>query len=290
MKRIYTMLLAALVISACETVETNNEPELVKVTISFDCGPSAKADSPLIPDVENLIYDVWVLQYDKMGLLIDAGTSHNRVTSAGSLTASVETNLAVGEGCTLCVLANLDRGVENSSRVWPQTLTEFKNSPNVVDITEDINAANKGTLTDMPMSGYWEGSITASVKDIQVSLGRMMTRVNLVFNNTSASAYTVKSLTNVSKKVYAFPSVIHEPLPADAYTEIEINQTVASKSLKELYFYMAPNFNDNTGANAVRLNIEGKDPVILSNGSPSDSPRDYNLYHNSNYTFTINIK
>lgn len=74
------------------------------------------------------------------------------------------------------------------------------------------------------------------------------------------------------------------------YTEIEINQAVASKSLKELYFYMAPNFNDNTGANAVRLNIEGKDPVILSNGSPSDSPRDYNLYHNSNYTFTINFK
>lgn len=281
--------MAAMAISACETKHIDREgPELVTVTMSLNCGADTKANSPLIPDVENLIYDVWILQYDKMGLLIDAGTSHKRATSTGSLTTNVQATLAVGEGCTLCFLANLDRGVEDSPRVWPQTLTEFKNSPDVVDLTADINAANNGTLTDMPMNGYWEGNITSEVRNIQASLGRMMTRVNLVVNNTSTSPYTIQSLTNVSKKVYAFPNVIHEPLPTDAYTEFEINQEVAAKSLKELYFYMAPNFND--GTNAVRLNIEGKDPVILSNGSPSDTPRDYNLYHNSNYTFTISIK
>lgn len=56
----------------------------------------------------------------------------------------------------------------------------------------------------------------------------------------------------------------------------------------EMYFYMAPNFT--SGAeNATRLNI-GDKQVILSNGAPDSPDRDYNLYHNSNYTFTINLK
>ena len=290
MRKIYAFLLAVLAISACETADPGHNTEFVDVVLSFECGAAVKADSPLIPDVENLIYDVWVLQYDKMGLLIDAGTSHSRAMASGSLTAEVNATLAVGDGCTLCVLANLDRGVADSPRVWPQTLTEFKNSPDVVDISADIDAANAGTLTDMPMSGYWEGNITSTSKDIQVSLGRMMSRINLVINNGSSSSYTVNSISNVSRKVYAFPSVTHDPLPADAYAEIAVNQSVAAGAVKEMYFYMAPNFNDATGAYAVRLNIGGKSPVILANGAPSDSPRDYNLYHNSNYTFTINLK
>ena len=64
--------------------------------------------------------------------------------------------------------------------------------------------------------------------------------------------------------------------------------SVASGESKELYFYTAPNFTaDQTRATV--LCIEGKEPVILSNGAPDTANRDYNLYHNSNYTFTINV-
>lgn len=274
---------------SCEQARIDDEPETVEVTLTLSGAPLAKADSPLIPDVENLIYDVWILQYDKMGLLIDKGTSHQRATSSGSLTATVTTTFAAGEGNTICVLANLDKGDVYASRVWPQTLTEFKNSCNVVDLSDDIDAANAGTLTDMPMFGYWEGTISdEDNNNVQVSLGRMLTRVNLVINNKSSSPKTVISISNVSTKVYAFPDVFHAALPADAYAEIPISQGVAAGKTNELYFYMAPNFTTD-GFNATKLNINGEDPVILSNGSPSDSPRDYNLYHNSNYTFTINI-
>jgi len=290
MKRLFIIFLALSAMVSCEQARIDDEPETVEVTLTLSGAPLAKADSPLIPDVENLIYDVWILQYDKMGLLIDKGTSHQRATSSGSLTATVTTTFAAGEGNTICVLANLDRGDVYASRVWPQTLTEFKNSYDVVDLSADIDDANAGTLTDMPMFGYWEGTISdEDNNNVQVSLGRMLTRVNLVINNQSSSTQTVTSISNVSKKVYAFPDVFHAALPADAYEEIPIGQGVAAGKTKELYFYMAPNFTTD-GLNATKLNINGKDPVILSNGSPSDTPRDYNLYHNSNYTFTINIK
>lgn len=280
---------AAVLCAACESGMAGSGPETVEVTLTLSGAPLAKADSPLIPDVENLIYDVWILQYDKMGLLIDKGTSHQRASSSGSLTATVTTTFAVGEGNTICVLANLDRGNASASRSWPQTLSEFKNSCDVVDLSADIDVANGGTLTDMPMFGYWEGAISAEdYNNVQVSLGRMLTRINLIINNKTASAVNVTSITKASKKAYAFPDVNHEPLPADAYYDITLTQSVAAKAVKEMYFYTAPNFTKDK-ANATTLNIEGKDPVILSNGSPSDDPRDYNLYHNSNYTFTINV-
>lgn len=288
MKRLYIIFLTVSAMLACEQRFIDDGPETVETTLFLSGMPLAKADSPLIPDVENLIYDVWILQYDKMGLLIDIGTSHARTTSSGSLTATVTTTFAVGEGNTICVLANLDRG-NDSERDWPQTLSEFKTSCHVVDLSGDIDAANAGTLTDMPMFGYWEGDISVETNNVQVSLGRMLTRINLVINNQSSSAHTLTSVSNVSKMVYAFPDVFHAALSAEAYEEIAIGHEVTAGATEELYFYMAPNFTTDA-AHATKVNINGKDPVILSNGSPSDTPRDYNLYHNSNYTFTINIK
>ena len=289
MKRLSIIFLIVFAMTSCEQVCVDDEPKTVEVVLSLSGAPLAKADSPLIPDVENLIYDVWILQYDKMGLLIDKGTSHERATSSGSLTATVTTTFAVGEGNTICVLANLDRGIVSPVRPWPQTLNEFKTSPNVIDLSSDIDRANAGTLEDMPMFGYWEGTISAEENNnVQVSLGRMLTRINLVINNQSGSTQTVESMSNVSKKVYVFPDVDHAALPGDAYIDVAIDQNVASGKTAELYFYMAPNFTAGK-EKATTLKI-GDKTVILSNGAPSDSPRDFNLYHNSNYTFTINVK
>ena len=292
MKTIGKILVAAAamgMIAACESMVENTGVETVEVCLSLGGTPLVKADSPLIPDVENLIYDVWVLQYDKMGLLIDAGTSHERQTMTGSLTATVTKTFVVGEGCTVCVLANLDRGNARASRVWPQTLNEFKTSVGVVDLTDDIAKANAGTLTDMPMFGYWEGDISVEKHNVQVSLGRMLSRINLVINNKSASDCSVESITNVSEKVYAFPDVYHNPLPDDSYTKLIVNQVISAGSTSEMYFYMAPNFTDDE-QNATVLNFSNGKSVILSNGAPGTADRDYNLYHNSNYTFTINLK
>lgn len=290
MKRLSIIFLIVFAIVSCEHVRLNDDQETVEVTLTLNGAPLAKADSPLIPDVENLIYDVWILQYDKMGLLIDKGTDHKRATSPGSLTATVATTFAVGEGNTICVLANLDKGNASAARTWPQTLSEFKTSCDVVDLSDDINAANDGTLEDMPMFGYWEGGISVETNNVQVSLGRMLTRINLVINNQSGSTQTVESMSKVSKKVYVFPDVDHAALPDDAYMTVDnINRVVASGKTAELYFYMAPNFTAGE-ENATKLKIGEDKTVILSNGAPSDSPRDFNLYHNSNYTFTINVK
>mgnify|MGYP003300027575 CR=1 FL=1 len=273
--------------TACKSAYDFPENETVEVTFSINGQADSKADSPLIPDIENLIYDVWILQYDKMGLLIDAGTSHQRITASGSLMTTVTTDLAVGDGCTICILANLDRG-NTTARTWPQTLTEFKTSVEIVALQDKIEKANNGTLTEMPMFGYWEGNIDNEIDNIRVSLGRMLCRINLVINNTSAAAKTILKLDKVSVKGYAFPRIHHNPLPDDSYSTIEINKSVAAGKSSELYFYTAPNFAASE-TNATKLVIDGK-TVILSNDPPSQTTnRDYNLYHNSNYTFTINI-
>ena len=289
MRRLFALFLFAVLCVACESKIDVTEVETVEVSLSLSGAPMSRSDSPLIPDVENLVYDVWILQYDNMGLLIDAGTSHARATNSGSLTAIVSAELAVGEDCTICFLANLDRGNPSAVRTWPQTLNEFKTSVNVVDLSADIATANDGTLTDMPMFGYWEGDISIEVNNIQVSLGRMLTRINLMVNNRMSSGCVLSSISNIPTKVYAFPDVNHAPLPEEAYVSVyPVNVSVASGESKELYFYTAPNFTaDQTRATV--LCIEGKEPVILSNGAPDTANRDYNLYHNSNYTFTINV-
>ena len=289
MRRLIALTLFIIFCSACESRIDVPDVETVEVSMSFFGSSQLKADSPLIPDVENLIYDIWILQYDKMGLLIDAGTSHARATNSGALIATVSAQMAVGSDCTICFLANLDRGNPSAERTWPQTLTEFKNSVDIVNLSDDIAAANNGTLTDMPMFGYWEGDITTGTNNIQVSLGRMLTRINLVINNKASSACVINSISNIPTKVYAFPDVKHAPLPESAYVATySVSKSIAAGQTKELYFYIAPNFTDGP-ARATLLNVEGKDPVVLSNGAPNTENRDYNLYHNSNYTFTINV-
>ena len=47
------------------------------------------------------------------------------------------------------------------------------------DLAEDVKATSDGTLKDMPMFGYWEGDIDVKTNNIQMSLGRMLTRINL---------------------------------------------------------------------------------------------------------------
>lgn len=292
MKRLIIAISILLIACACEEIVVENDLKTTHVTLSLSGTPQLKADSPLIPDVENLIYDVWILQYNDKGLLIDAGTSHERKTNPGALVAPVTATLAVLDNCTICVLANIDRGRPDAMRTWPQTLTEFKTSAEILaeDIRDDIMAANSSTLTDMPMFGYWEGNITANDENIQVSLGRMLTRINLVINNESGSECTATSISNLAVKGYAFPDINHDPLPASAYIEtFEINESIGAGKSRELYFYSAPNFTDGE-SRATKLNFSNGKSVILSNGAPSTENRDYNLYHNSNYTFTINIK
>ena len=291
MKKLIIGISILLAVCACEEVAVDNDLKTVQVSFSLSGAPQMKADSPLIPDVENLIYDVWILQYNDKGLLIDAGTSHERKTNSGALVATVTATLAVLDNCTICVLANLDRGKHDAVRTWPQTLTEFKTSAEILaeDIRDDIMAANNSTLGDMPMFGYWEGNIENNKDNIQVSLGRMLTRINLVINNKTGAAHTATSITNMAIKGYAFPDVKHAPLPDDAYETLEINQSIGAGSTKEFYFYTAPNFTDGE-SRATKLNFSSGKSVILSNGAPGINNRDYNLYHNSNYTFTINIE
>ena len=62
MKRLSIIFLTVFAMTSCEQVCVDDEPKTVEVVLSLSGAPLAKAGSPLIPDVENLIYDVWILQ------------------------------------------------------------------------------------------------------------------------------------------------------------------------------------------------------------------------------------
>lgn len=296
MKKIF--IYAALVLSAAAGCSRETTLETESVTVDLHIGTDTKADLPLTPDIENLIYDIWVIQYNDKNILNPDYTRHYRADIAGQTSISLPVELNTGEGNTICVVANLDRGNSSASRIWHDNLEGYVST--LHDFTSTIIEAETGNLEEMPMCGYWTGDITSGTTSLDVSLSRVLTRINIVLENeTGGTVNDNVSISNIPVRAYLFPDVhIQESriLPDAAYLTYPFSKAIEIEDGKtlELYYYCAPNLCSADGSyeepdRAMKLTIGGNS-IVLSSGSPSAEYRDYNLYHNSNYTFTITLK
>lgn len=296
MKKIF--IYAAILLSSAAGCSRKTPFRTEVVTVDLHIGTDTKADSPLTPDIENLIYDIWVIQYNDKNILNPDYTIHYRAETAGQMGISLPVELNTGDGNTICVVANLDRGNSSASRSWHDNLEGYVST--LHDFTSTIIAAETGNLEEMPMCGYWTGDITSETTSLNVSLSRVLTRINIVLENeTGENVNNTISLSNIPVKAYLFPDVhIQESriLPDDAYLSYPFSMDIEIENGKtlELYYYCAPNLCSPDGSHeepdrAMRLTVGGN-TIILSSGSPSAEYRDFNLYHNSNYTFTITLK
>ena len=69
---------------------TAGEHTTVALTLETDevqdaSAPGTRALSPLVPDAENLIRDIWVIQYDAQGVVRSLYTRHYRETATPTL-------------------------------------------------------------------------------------------------------------------------------------------------------------------------------------------------------------
>lgn len=105
------------------------------------------------------------------------------------------------------------------------------------------------------------------------------------------------SLENVPTKAYVYPRTNQGALPDDAYTTTETFSDTFSEGIpagesQQFYYYIAPNICTDS-EKATKATITSGDKtwsVTLGNDSPETSNRNYSLYANNYYTFTLNLK
>ena len=147
------------------------------------------------------------------------------------------------------------------------------------------------------MCGYWMGNVREGTK-LSALLSRMITRINLVINNETGAELSdlTVSLENVPTQAYVYPRTNQGALPDDAYTTENFSDTftesIPAGESQQFYYYIAPNIC--TGSEkATKATITSGDKtwsVTLGNDSPETSNRNYSLYANNYYTFTLNLK
>lgn len=314
MKRIAAYILIISAALAChekpDLPQTGQEPAPTTVSINIGTAEElTKANTPLIPDVENLIHDVWVIQFSERGVLYTGVDKFYRTNGEdGARFLTLEAEVMSGKS-TICILANLNKtktstktffDIESLQQSLPDNLPQFKNT--LLDMGSLIHHINTNSKPEaIPMFGYWEGSIGAGSpalgdNNLNVTLGRMLCRVNLTIVNTSSERIKELKFTNASNKAYYFPQISSNTLPEDAYcTNPDANTftlNLSPGSVGTIYFYWAPNFcygEENATMMTFRDDAEKTYSCYITNGSASEENCDYNMYHNCNYTITVTI-
>lgn len=288
--------IGCLLLAGCEQEEfgTAEEEKEVKVSLTLGTlpqeGRGTRAMAPHAPEVENLIYDIWVLQFNQSGVLLATSQQYYpREGESGLYVENFEVSLIQAQNSTVCLIVNTNNETIN----WPNNFPAFQ------QMLLDIQANNNLSERDrMPMCGYWVGNVTEE-QTLSVMLCRMMTRINLVVNNQTGAVLTGLTITleNVPTQAYVYPSTNQDALPVNAYTSSEtfsdtFTGSITNEGSQSFYYYMAPNIC-NGEANATKATLTSGDQkwsVTLGNDSPDTADRDYSLYANNYYTFTLNLK
>lgn len=283
--------------TGCEQTEVSSNVNIgkeVKVRFSLGMlpaeGSDTRASAPHLPEVENLIYDIWVLQFNENGILLDTKTKYYpRDGKSGLYVEDFEATLIAAQNSTVCLVVNTN----DPDISWPNNFPAFQR------MLLDVQASNYLSLRDrMPMCGYWQGNVTGGDGQVlSALLCRMMTRINLVVNNQTGAALAdgTVALENVPTRAYVYPRINQEALPDDAYTSEGFRDSItsiASGDSQEFYYYIAPNICSGEG-HATKVTVTSGDEtwsVTLGTSAPDESDRIYTLYANNYYTFTLNLK
>ena len=282
--------------TGCEQTEMPGNANIGKeVNVRFSLGmlpaegTGTRASAPHVPEVENLIYDIWVLQFNENGILLDTETKYYpREGESGLFVENFKATLIAAQNSTVCLVVNTN----DPDISWPNNFPAFQ------QMLLDVEASNDLSLRDrMPMCGYWQGDVTGDGQVLSALLCRMMTRINLVVNNQTGAALAdgTVALENVPTRAYVYPRINQEALPDNAYTNDSFSDSfasIASETSQEFYYYIAPNIcSGEDHATKVTVTSGGKTwSVTLGTSAPDEADRIYTLYANNYYTFTLNLK
>ena len=305
-----------------DTIDSPSQDEdellIVPVTLSasdYEFDEMTRSLTPYIPDVENLIGDIWVVQYSSRGVLLPRSIYHYRAGDFGDMvvdnmyyassSASGVALVESAEDCTVCFIANMGNNVPAE---WPDNLFSFQElMMPVLDADNTVNPAR------LPMCGYYYGPVQHGTK-VSVSLGRMIARLNIVIDNQTGeniSNLDVR-LVNAPRYAHFFPISDAVPFNEAENESVRTNRDsgmslIAWESLN-LYYYIAPNLYGEIWPTTLYVNChldvtdqDAAGAMILGDAAPDEyeqdfyppvvnPERDMRLYPNNNYTFTVNLK
>ena len=139
--------------TGCEQTEMPGNANIGKeVNVRFSLGmlpaegTGTRASAPHVPEVENLIYDIWVLQFNKNGILLDTETKYYpRKGESGLYVEDFEATLIAAQNSTVCLVVNTN----DPTISWPNNFPAFQR------MLLDVQASNDLSRRDrMPMCGY----------------------------------------------------------------------------------------------------------------------------------------
>lgn len=318
MKRFISYISCLLILAACQEKQPlpqeNQEPVLTRISINLSTDDAfSKANLPLYPDQENLIHDVWVIQFSERGVLYTGVDKFYRTDDQeGARFLTLEAEVMSGKS-TICLLANLNKintesntffDTEALQQSLPDNLPQFKNT--FLDMNKFLHFVNTNSkLAAVPMFGYWEGTIGSGTPELgsgslNVTMGRMLCRINLSIYNKTSQTLTKLRFSNAASKTYYFPQINSEALPAEAYCSIEgalsHNLTLNAGHNATIYFYWSPNFcyGEENATKVTFYSGDNRDQEVCScvvtTSLLTDENPDYNLYHNCNYSITVTIE
>lgn len=315
------LLWAALLLpAACTKPETKDLPPkevvLTKATLRISTalpeerplkpGTATKSTTQMQPEDLNMIKTLSVFQYDPEGNLVVS--DHHDYTNGGRYEGVMSTilnvNLAIYDGTTVCLVANLYESEFNaivSACPLLRDFQEYKASIPYVGLSADNLGV--GTTERIYMSGYYEGNIRQG-QEISVTLGRLVSNIAIgiaaspAFSGNNAIQYVEIQLMNIPTQTFVFPpeesDYLTTNIPRSEFRIENINSPTEDYAYR---FYYVPGFGAFDESTACRLHItavtasgaQRATDVYLGNDAPDDVDRSYSIYRNCNYTFNLRL-
>lgn len=269
---------------------------LVPETTADMEAPETMATTPLLPDEENLIRDIWVIQYDAQGVSRTLYTKHYRQTAVPVRELqSFPIELAVLPGCTICFVANLNHGQTGLASPWENTLVGFMGQYNEIAYRSGTGVEGIPDAQNLYMFGYYKGDITSSTSSLNVMLGRMLSRINLVVENATGVSLTDVEVTigNAVRRAYYFVRTEKPVLSsADYISFTDTPGTLAAGQTAYLFYYIAPNLSPAPGEETT-VTIHAKKngvPVSTTPVAIGSTVDNHTIDRNCNYTISLSLK
>lgn len=276
-KSIYT-LIACLFLAACSSEEewmdttTTLTPEIEEGQVAVQLNlqtPDFKVEetrsaNPLDLQIENPMYNLWLLHYNEEGGLVEQDTKYIHLNDKGELATNYTARLTLTDGNigTLCLIANLEGTVgennpqsasrpSNGSGAWPKTIERLEESLLTLPINQTATDATFGLPSKMFMYGYYKGTLRSS-HQVNITLGRMAARLDIIIgaaNDNTLSNIRLQLKNAVIKSHYS-PMKIESG--DDAYVNFPEDKTFANKEVTKsspitCYYFTGENIMPEVG-------------------------------------------
>lgn len=299
-KNLLYIITASIFLASCNTnedllsiPETVAIEETVTVQINSqipDISVETRSSDPLDVAIENPMYSLWLLHYSSEGALINNDTERilNQTDDQGLLSYSFSKNLTLQNNettGTICLIANIGSSLPTN---LGNTLESLRKA------TIDLPIQSNGLPSKMYMFGYYQGELRRSNQAINISMGRMLSRLDVILtNNTGKILQNVSvSIENASIKSHYFPTEVANDR---YYSTINHDSSfnLARKTTKNCYFFTGENINpvkDKVTTLVVKVSSGTTYRIPLSGNKPDENNDNYSIYRNNFYTFNINLK